>query len=553
MNVIDKHFIGKAVKNHQRDEEVWRSDEDGRHFKIETETGEIKAGFGGKLNGQKADPSKKKGYAPSAGSLGRASRGTTGGQEEKIAALKRQTQLARSDYYTSGGAKRGEAIRRAVASGRELHKAQAEAERMNGVKPIKPNEAGAISGLELQNGVKNIMNGSEAPAAINKGAAYVAAKMQGLPAGTYFHSYTPKKGYTSTDVFSKGKDGTWERIHMDNGEEKFRKKGLSDNEVAKLVVGNAIGMSEEQMLSRGKAAKEQKAAGKPDKNLYADKVASLQKQYADAKAEYDKAKKVYQSNENAEKNLDYMNDMENAEYTMRSIQNDLSDAKFKQGLSPKRQKEEALRDMVRLPYRSQHIEKVPEATKILNDLPAGSAISASSERGVRMDFTKNADGTWKMSFQGRPSDRGSGQTMTANAMASYILGADRTDTRVMGLNLRKDGSQPTRKFDAGADAVEFRKLLPDASSYIDRGTQEKATEILESAPVGTYMRMKQGSRSYYYKKTDEGTWRDANSTGRRDYGSEEVVLELQPNAKWVGKFDIDFGGKELTNGWSVTE
>ena len=38
------------------DEEIWRSDEDGRHFKIETETGEIKAGFGGKLNGVKIKP-----------------------------------------------------------------------------------------------------------------------------------------------------------------------------------------------------------------------------------------------------------------------------------------------------------------------------------------------------------------------------------------------------------------------------------------------------------------------------------------------------------------
>ena len=35
------------------DEEVWRTSEEGKHFKLETSTGEIKAGFGGKLNGRK--------------------------------------------------------------------------------------------------------------------------------------------------------------------------------------------------------------------------------------------------------------------------------------------------------------------------------------------------------------------------------------------------------------------------------------------------------------------------------------------------------------------
>lgn len=40
-----------------QDEEVWRtSEETGRHFQIETSTGEIKKGFGGKLNGVKAQP-----------------------------------------------------------------------------------------------------------------------------------------------------------------------------------------------------------------------------------------------------------------------------------------------------------------------------------------------------------------------------------------------------------------------------------------------------------------------------------------------------------------
>lgn len=36
-----------------KDEEIWRTNEEGKHFKLETETGEIKGGFGGKLNGKK--------------------------------------------------------------------------------------------------------------------------------------------------------------------------------------------------------------------------------------------------------------------------------------------------------------------------------------------------------------------------------------------------------------------------------------------------------------------------------------------------------------------
>ena len=35
------------------DEEIWRTSEKGRHFKFETATGEVKAGFGGKLTGKK--------------------------------------------------------------------------------------------------------------------------------------------------------------------------------------------------------------------------------------------------------------------------------------------------------------------------------------------------------------------------------------------------------------------------------------------------------------------------------------------------------------------
>ena len=39
------------------DEEVWRTNEEGRHFKLESTTGEIKAGFGGRANGKKVGES----------------------------------------------------------------------------------------------------------------------------------------------------------------------------------------------------------------------------------------------------------------------------------------------------------------------------------------------------------------------------------------------------------------------------------------------------------------------------------------------------------------
>ena len=35
------------------DDDVWRTTEEGKHFKFDNETGEIKAGFGGKHNGKK--------------------------------------------------------------------------------------------------------------------------------------------------------------------------------------------------------------------------------------------------------------------------------------------------------------------------------------------------------------------------------------------------------------------------------------------------------------------------------------------------------------------
>lgn len=46
---LDSECVEAAVS----DEEVWRTSEEGKHFKFETSTGEIKAGFGGRLNGKK--------------------------------------------------------------------------------------------------------------------------------------------------------------------------------------------------------------------------------------------------------------------------------------------------------------------------------------------------------------------------------------------------------------------------------------------------------------------------------------------------------------------
>ena len=63
MSKIDNHFMRQVLKSArpEQDEEIWRTTEEGKHFKFETETGEIKAGFGGRLNGQKLKP---KGSAP---------------------------------------------------------------------------------------------------------------------------------------------------------------------------------------------------------------------------------------------------------------------------------------------------------------------------------------------------------------------------------------------------------------------------------------------------------------------------------------------------------
>lgn len=43
----------EAIEEVASDEEVWRTSEEGKHFRLETSTGEIKAGFGGRFNGKR--------------------------------------------------------------------------------------------------------------------------------------------------------------------------------------------------------------------------------------------------------------------------------------------------------------------------------------------------------------------------------------------------------------------------------------------------------------------------------------------------------------------
>lgn len=56
---LDEDYV---LNNHEsvgQDEDVWRTTEEGRHFKFDNKTGQIKAGFGGKLNGKTIVPKEK--------------------------------------------------------------------------------------------------------------------------------------------------------------------------------------------------------------------------------------------------------------------------------------------------------------------------------------------------------------------------------------------------------------------------------------------------------------------------------------------------------------
>lgn len=46
-------IFGRDSNEEVQDEEIWRTNEEGNHFKLESTTGEIKGGFGGKYNGKK--------------------------------------------------------------------------------------------------------------------------------------------------------------------------------------------------------------------------------------------------------------------------------------------------------------------------------------------------------------------------------------------------------------------------------------------------------------------------------------------------------------------
>lgn len=81
-SISKRSTLGKIIICDAMDEEVWRTTEEGKHFKFDNETGEIKAGFGGKHNGKKLGGDWKK----SGG--GSASSGLSKEQEEKIRQIK---------------------------------------------------------------------------------------------------------------------------------------------------------------------------------------------------------------------------------------------------------------------------------------------------------------------------------------------------------------------------------------------------------------------------------------------------------------------------------
>ena len=96
------------------------------------------------------------------------------------------------------------------------------------------------------------MGNKTTPEAVNKGINSVMAQIKNVGYGSSFHSFTPKNGHTSTDVFLKNKDGTWSRTYLDNGQEKWTKKGLSEREVGEIVVANAMGLPEDEFKTRYK-------------------------------------------------------------------------------------------------------------------------------------------------------------------------------------------------------------------------------------------------------------------------------------------------------------
>lgn len=466
MKNTDKIFMRDAIRRiKSADEEVWRTSEEGHHFKIESETGEIKAGFGGKFNGQKVDPSKKK---SSGGSSAKSSSATS-------------AKTASNTGKTASGTKAASPANRTPDYQKQLRNEKARLERMEKL----ANSVGVTSPAEK-----------------------------------------------AMKEFSK------------NNIEAARKNYAELQKKANQGAGAAKPSENVPTANPAGAAKE-------------GDIASLESAYKKAQTQYENAKKAYERNDDFRKSLDLKNDMRNAEMEMRRAKVKYENAQTANPVSgsegtpkSKRDVEKTLTDINKLSRKSDRIAKVPEFQKELDDMPAGSVITAVSNRGVREDYTKGTNGEWTRTMQGFPSQRGTPLTMSSDLMAENMLGTKRDDTRVYGITVRKNGSTSTRKYDSNADAKELQKLLPDATQESSRG---KAVDIMESVPVGTYLKMKQANRTYLYKKTDEGTWENAKTIGHEKYGSGEVALELQTPARFGGSSTIELGNKEILQGTNYTK
>jgi len=195
-------------------------------------------------------------------------------------------------------------------------------------------------------------------------------------------------------------------------------------------------------------------------------------------------------------------------------------------------------------------EEAPKVAKQLAEMKQGSEITILGERGVRQDAVLGEDGQWTTSFQDRP-ELGE-RKMSSEQLANYMLNTNDYSTGApTGVVIRKDGSEPGgNPFDPKFDAGELKKALPSASEWKKENTNGACSDILERAPVGTYVCMSTngGKRMNVYKKTDEGTWANAQSVAKRKYGSTEVVSEFH-TATYGGDYDISFGrpsGRSLT-------
>ena len=242
MKTIDGRFMRAVIKSgSEQDEEVWRTSEEGHHFKLESETGEIKAGFGGKLNGQKVDPSKKR--SSSAGMS------ATGPAEKSVSSTSREQK-----------------------NNLEEELKRADEEHWNHINKLRWQFGSPklLSGHRLKENATQVMGNKTTPEAVNKGINSVVAQIRNARPGQTFHCSRIMKGYNSTDDFTREKDGTWTRLFFENGQEKFTKKGLSDKEVGERIVANAMNLSEDEFNSRYKSSAKPAAKSKSNYIIKAD-------------------------------------------------------------------------------------------------------------------------------------------------------------------------------------------------------------------------------------------------------------------------------------------